>query len=102
MDPRSTSGSVDGRAHLGGAIATYAGDPRGRWEGRTLVVETTNFNGQSNLNGNAGERPTSQLKVIERYTLTDEDVLSYRATINDPATWTQPWTVAFPRKRNAK
>jgi hypothetical protein len=93
---------LDGRAHVGGAIATYAGDSRGRWEGRTLVVETINFNGQSNLNGNAGERPTVQLKVIERYTLTDDDVLSYEATINDPATWTLPWTVAFPRKRDAR
>jgi hypothetical protein len=91
---------LDGRAHVSGAIVTYAGDSRGRWEGRTLVVETTNFNGQSNLNGNAGERPTMQLRLIERYTLTD-DVLSYEATITDPATWTRPWTVAFPRKRDA-
>jgi hypothetical protein len=91
---------LDGRAHVGGAIATDAGDSRGRWEGRTLVVETTNFNGQSNLNGNAGERPTTELKVIERYTLTDGDVLWYEATINDPATWTRPWTVAFPRQRD--
>jgi hypothetical protein len=92
---------LDGRSHVVSSIATYAGDSRGRWEGRTLVVETTNFNGQSNLNGNAGERPTTQLKVIERYTRTDDDVLSYEATINDPATWTRPWTVAFPRKRDA-
>jgi hypothetical protein len=93
--------SLDQRPHLGPAIATYAGDARGRWEGRTLVVETTHFNGQSNLYGNAGERPTTQLKVIERYTLTDADVLWYEATIDDPETWTRPWTVAFPRKRDA-
>ena len=92
---------LDGRPHVGGAVATYAGDSRGRWEGRTLVVETTNFNGQTNLNGNAGERPTTQLEVIERYTLTDGGVLWYEATINDPATWTRPWTVAFPRTRDA-
>jgi hypothetical protein len=91
---------LDGHAHVGGAIATYSGDSRGRWEGRTLVVETTNFNGQSNLFGNAGERPTTELKVIERYTLTDGDLLWYEATINDAATWSRPWTVAFPRQRD--
>src|SRR5215218_8407845 len=56
--------------HLSKGIAMYAGDSRGRWEGRTLVAETTNLNGRSNLSGNAGEQPTARTKVIERYTLT--------------------------------
>jgi hypothetical protein len=94
--------SLDGRAHLGESIATYAGDSRGRWEGRTLVVETTNLNGRSNLSGNAGERPTTRTTVIERYSLTDRDLLRYEATIDDPGTWTRPWTIAFPRTRDSK
>jgi hypothetical protein len=93
---------LDGHAHVGSSITTYAGDSRGRWEGRTLVVETTNFNGKSNLSGNAGEQPTTQLKVIERYTRSDNDVLWYEGTINDPGTWTRPWTIAFLRKREPK
>ena len=92
---------LDGRRHVSAAIASYAGDSRGRWEGRTLVVETTNLNGGTNLTGNGGDRPTSQIKIIERYALTDRDVLWYEATIDDPGTWTRPWTIAFPRKRDA-
>ena len=93
---------LDGRAHLGESITTYAGDSRGRWEGRTLVVETTNLNGRSNLSGNAGERPTTRTRVIERYSLTDRDRVWYEATIDDPGTWTRPWTIAFPRTRDSK
>jgi len=82
---------LDGRAHVREGIATYAGDSRGRWEGRTLVVETRNMNGRSNLSGNAGEQPTARTKVIERYTLTGGDTLWYEATIDDPGAWTRPW-----------
>jgi hypothetical protein len=92
---------LDGRPHVNGAIASYAGDARGRWEGGTLVVETTNLNGRTNLTGNGGDRTTSQTKVVERYALAERDVLSYEATIDDPGTWTRPWTIAFPRKRDA-
>ena len=92
---------LDGRAHLGEGIASYAGDSRGRWEGRTLVVETTNLNGRSTLSGNAGERPTARTRIIERYSLTDRDVLWYEATIDDPGTWTRPWTIALPRTRDS-
>jgi hypothetical protein len=91
--------SLDGRAHVNGAIKTYMGDSRGRWEGRTLVVETRNINGQTNLQGNAGGRLTAQVTVTERYTLIDQATLWYEATIDDPGTWTRPWTVAFPRQR---
>jgi len=92
---------LDGRPHVNGVITSYAGDSRGRWEGRTLVVETTNLNGRTNLTGNGGDRPTSQIRIVERYALTEPDVLSYEATIDDSGTWTRPWTVAFPRKRDA-
>lgn len=92
---------LDGRPHVGAALTTYAGDSRGRWEGQTLVVETTNLNGQTSLIGDGPGRPAAQAKIIERYTLIDRDGLWYEATIDDPGTWTRLWTVAFPRKRDA-
>ena len=92
---------LDGRTHVNGAIRTYAGDSRGRWEGRTLVVETTNLNGATGLTGDSAP-VTQQVTVVERYTLIDSDHLSYEATINDPGTWTRPWTIAFPRQRDAR
>jgi hypothetical protein len=90
---------LDGRSHVSGGITSYAGDSRGRWEGRTLVVETTNLNGQISLSGDSAP-PTAQVTIIERYTRIDRDHLSYEATIDDPGTWTRPWTVAFPRTRD--
>ena len=91
--------SLDGRPHVSGSIKTYMGDSRGRWEGQTLVVETSNMNGQTNLQGNGGGRLTARATVTERYTVVDQGTLWYEATIDDPGTWTRPWTVAFPRKR---
>jgi hypothetical protein len=92
---------LDGRPHVGRAIKSYMGDSRGRWDGRTLVVETTNMNGGTNLTGNGGGRPSDQVTVTERFTRTDANTLSYDATLNDPGTWTRPWTVAFPRRRQS-
>ena len=93
---------LDGRPHLGSAIRSYMGDPRGRWEGRTLVVETTNFNGTTGSyarNGNGN--PTSEaLTLVERFTRRDADTIDYTVTIDDPRTWTRPWTVSFPLKRD--
>jgi hypothetical protein len=90
---------LNGRPHLSAAITSYMGDSRGRWDGRTLVVETTNMNGGTNLTGNGGSRPTDRVTLTERFTLIDPNTLSYEATITDPGTWTSPWTVAFPRTR---
>jgi hypothetical protein len=88
---------VDGRAHVSPRIRTWMGDSRGRWDGNTLVVETTNF-----VPGiPVGNTPTSDsLRIIERFSLTDPDTLSYQLTVDDPKTWTQAWTVAFPLKRS--
>jgi hypothetical protein len=94
---------LDGHAHTSPAIRGYIGDSRGRWNGRTLVVTTTNLNGQSNLTGNGGGRPTDRATVVERYTPASLDTLLYEATIDDPGTWTRPWTIAFPaHTRGAK
>jgi hypothetical protein len=93
---------LDGRPHPGPSIRSYMGEPRGRWDGSTLVVETRNFNGRTgsyarNANGN----PTSEaLTLVERFTRIDADTLDYRVTVDDPRTWTRPWTVAFPLTRD--
>ena len=95
---------LDGRPHLGSAVQQWTGDSRGRWEGTTLVVETTNlkFNHQSRfgvgyLNGISDER----LRVVERFTMTDADTLTYRATIEDPSVFVRPWTVELSMARSA-
>jgi hypothetical protein len=88
---------IDVRPHAGPNIRTWMGDSRGHWEGKTLVVETTNF-----LPGiPVANMPTSDaLRVVERFTPTDPNTLTYQLTIDDPKTWTKPWTVSFPLKRS--
>jgi hypothetical protein len=95
---------LDGRPHLASAVQQWTGDSRGRWEGATLVVETTNlkFNHQSRfgvgyLNGISDER----LRVVERFTMTDANTLTYRATIEDPSVFVRPWTVELSMARTA-
>src|SRR5687768_7129932 len=90
---------VDGRAALSPRISQWVGDSRGRWEGDTLVVETQNlkFNHQSRfgvgyLNGASDEN----LRVVERFTRTDANTLTYRATVEDPTVFTKRWTVEIP------
>jgi hypothetical protein len=68
-------------------IRSWFGDSIGRWEGDTLVVETTNFNDKTRFRG-----ASEQLKVTERFTRVDDKTLLYRFTIEDPATWEKPWT----------
>jgi hypothetical protein len=92
---------VDGHPHLGANIRSYLGDSRGRWEGQTLVVETINFNDNSNFIGGADSRIPSysrDARLMERFTRIDADTLRYEATVDDPLTWTHSWTVAFPLK----
>jgi hypothetical protein len=93
---------LDGRPHLSPAIRTYMGDARERWEGATLVVETTNFNGLTgSLGRNGNGNPTSTaLTLVERFTRRDADTLDYSVVVDDPQTWTRPWTVAFSLTRD--
>jgi hypothetical protein len=93
---------LDGRPHAGPAIRSYMGDARGRWEGRTLVVETTNFNGRTgSLARNGNGNPTSEaLRLTERFTRRDAATLDYSVTVDDPRTWTRPWQVAFSLNRD--
>jgi hypothetical protein len=93
---------LDGRAHLPAAIESYMGDSRGRWDGETLVVETTNFNGRTGSYARNGDgNPTSRaLRLVERFRLTERDTLQYEVRVEDPQTWVRPWTVAFPLRRD--
>jgi len=77
---------LDGRPHLGPNIRQLMGDSRGRWEGNTLVVDTTNFTDKTNFRGSS-----ENLHVVERFTRVDEDTILYEFTVDDPATWTRPW-----------
>ncbi len=87
---------LDGRPHVGRNIRTYMGDSRGHWEGNTLVVETTNFNGKIGIGGPAPT--TDALQIVERFTRVAPDELSYDATISDPGTWVRPWKIHYPYK----
>ena len=92
---------LDGRPHLSPAIRSYMGDPRGHWEGNTLVVHTTNFNGKTGAQANGNLSMTSDaLELVERFTRTGPDTIQYEVTATDPKTWTRPWTVAFPLRRD--
>jgi hypothetical protein len=97
---------LDGRPHVGANIRMWNGDPRGRWEGDTLVVETTNFNdkgvmGTSAATGRIRGIPHSEeMHVVERFTRISEDVINYSVTITDPKVYTAPWTVALPLNRD--
>jgi hypothetical protein len=88
---------LDGRPHLPAALRSYMGSSRGQWEGDTLVVRTTNLNGQNGLQANGQLMLTSDaVELVERFTRTAADTLQYEVTIDDPKTWTRPWTVTFP------
>ncbi len=92
---------LDGRAHLSPKIRSYMGDARGHWEGRTLVVETTNLNGRTGAQGNGNLLMLSDAAtIVERYTRTSADTLQYEVTVNDPRTWTRPWKATFPLRRD--
>ena len=81
---------TEDRTPLDANLKTYLGDPQGHWEGNTLVVETSNFNGRTNYRGSSAD-----MKLTERFTRTAENRLEYQFTVNDPKVWTQPWTGVF-------
>jgi hypothetical protein len=91
---------LDGRGHISPTIKSYMGDSRGRWDGHTLVVETTNLNGRTAVGGNGGGQTSDRIKLTERFTLVDANTLQYEVTIDDPGTWSRPWTISFPWKRD--
>jgi hypothetical protein len=93
---------TDARAAPPARVTSWDGDPRGRWEGDTLIVETTNFNSKGWISTSMaggrikGIRHTDRLRIVERFTRTSEKEISYSATVEDPEIYTQKWTVSFP------
>ena len=85
---------LDNRAQPPQDVRQWTGLSRGRWDGNTLVVETTNFNGKNAFRG-----ASENMKVTERFTRVADDVIDYKFTIEDPATWDRAWTVDAPLAR---
>jgi hypothetical protein len=104
VDPVSRSPAAQPRPRLATAIRQWLGDSRGRWEGRTLVVETTNFNGRFPMMiqgpGGTGIPTSESLRVTERFTRVDEDTIDYELSVDDPVVLTRPWKAAFAWKRD--
>ena len=84
---------LDGRPGISSGIRQWMGDSRGRWEGDTLVVETTHFRNQQEFRGTSAD-----LHLIERFTRIDAHTIDYQFTIDDATTYVSPWTVALPMK----
>jgi hypothetical protein len=83
---------LDGRPHVSGGMPLDMGDARGRWEGDTLVVDTTNFRERSVYQNATPDR----LTITERFTRIGPKQLRWTVTMDDPTTWTRPWTFAMP------
>jgi len=88
---------VDGTPHVSQSVRLLHGDSRGRWEGDTLVVDTTNFTGQTPFRGPPATArqdifSSRDLHVVERFQRVDADTIIYRFTVDDPATWVKPWS----------
>ena len=81
-------------SHRGGPALIWEGDSIGHFEGETLVVDTINF-----MKGTAFADSTENMHLIERFTRIGPDTLAYEFTIDDPGTWTQPWTAVIPMQR---
>jgi hypothetical protein len=82
---------TDGRTHLPAQIRRFQGDSVGHWEGKTLVVDTTNFTGQTNFRG-----ATDHLHLVERFSRADAQTMLYEFTVEDPTSFTRPWKVQLP------
>jgi hypothetical protein len=82
---------MDGRPHAPADVRSWLGDSRGRWDGDTLVVDTTNFTAKTNFRGSR-----ESLHVVERFTRVDENTIQYQFTVDDPTTWTRAWSAEMP------
>jgi hypothetical protein len=87
---------LDGRPHLPAHLRQWKGDSRGRWEGDTLVIDTTNFSRHSNFMGSS-----DGLHLVERFTRVAADTIDYHMTISDETTWTRSWTALVPLKKTS-
>ena len=85
---------LDGRPHLGPKLQQLLGDSRGRFEGNTLVVETTNLTDRTSIGANGnGTRHSDRMRMTERFTRIDPQMIDYQITVDDPVTYTQPFTL---------
>jgi hypothetical protein len=82
---------LDGRPQLPQNVRQWTGSYRGHWEGETLVVETTNFNGKNPFQGSS-----ENMRLTERFTRVDQNTIRYQFTVDDPSTWTRPWSAEVP------
>jgi hypothetical protein len=85
---------LDTRPHVDANVRQWMGDPRGHWEGNTLVVETTNFNDKTRF-----QRAGQNMHLVERFTRTAPDTITYEFTVDDPSAFTRPWTAQIPMKK---
>ena len=87
--------------HLSTVMRQYMGDTRGRWEGATLVVDTTNLTGLTGVGANGRALfHSSALRLTERFTRISADIIQYTVRIDDPEMWSRPWTMSFPLARD--
>ena len=100
LDPSTSSGSPraqsrgDGRPHISSNIQQLMGDSRGHWEGNTLVIETTNFTDRTSIGPNGGgARHSAAMKMTERITRIDPQMIDYELHVDDPKTYLAPWTL---------
>lgn len=93
---------LDGRPRPGSAVKSYMGLSRGRWDGNILVVETANFTDRTQIGVNGNGQPHSDaLKITERFIPVSDAVLRWEVTVEDPKTWTRPWSFGLPLKKDA-
>jgi hypothetical protein len=95
---------LDGRPHLPANVRQLGGDSRGHWEGDSLVVDATNFTDGTNFRGPPAMTrqdifSSKELHVVERFTRVDAETIVYRFTVEDPGTWTKPWSGELLMKR---
>jgi hypothetical protein len=99
---------LDGRPHVNARVGQWDGDSRGHWDGNTLVIDTTNFNGKGWIASNAasgrikGIPESDAAHIVERFTRVDTDTILYEATIEDPKEYSKPWKVSIPLGRDPK
>lgn len=91
---------LDGRPHVSAGIQLWLGDSRGRWEGDTLVIDTTNLRDKAGLQGGLETlHPTETTHLVERFTRVDADTLLYEFTLSDPSMYAKPFTAQIPSVR---
>jgi hypothetical protein len=89
---------LDGRPHIAKDLHLYMGDSRARWDGDTLVIESSNYTDKTAV---GGAKHTEGLRMVERFTRVDPDMIDYEIRVDDPATYTKPWTMRLTITRQA-